>query len=240
MDWLLYYKRAVAEAALSNSHVAALRDFTIARYLYRLWPDLCLREGEVWLGLGEWIWPSMPWNEALRRAGNEAPGYYGPMLTLVKGDSVLLNRMRDLIHADKARLSSSWQTHPRLNSRWKLELLLSENPQLRSFSSTELAALFPGCTKMRQSDLIRVLEEHPVWQQIAWRELARAYADREDFHRAYETVLQFTPPPDTRHIRKLTKGLDKLRARFLLNRSDVMLVLRSTLLRSKKAKPTTL
>jgi len=220
LDWLFYYKRAVAKAALSNSNAAALRDFTIARYLNRLWPDLCVQEGEVWLAAREMDLVFDAWNDALKRAGQEASGYYSRMLNEVKGDPALLDRMRDLIQGDNARLIVFLRSVPPFEFQMELALLLSENPELHSFSAPDLADLFTAWyQKGDKIDLIRVLEMHPAWKKIAWGELARAYADNQDFRHAYQTVCQFTSSPDLPHP-KTDEALDKLKARFLLNRSD--------------------
>ena len=221
LDWLFYYKRGVAEAALSNSHATALRDFTIARYLNRLWPDLCVEEGEVWLSVGEMNLAFDAWNEALKRAGHEASGYYSRMFNQVKDEPMLIDRMRDLIQGDNARLIVFLRSVPPFEFQMELALVLSENSELHSFSATELAELFTAWyQKGDKIDLIRVLEAHPAWKKIAWRELARAYADNEDFRRAYQTMWQFTSPPDLPHP-PTEEALDKLKARFLLNRSDM-------------------
>ena len=52
LNWLLYYQRGLAEVALSSRQLT-IRDFGIAKYLYLLWPELYLREGEVWFNEGE-------------------------------------------------------------------------------------------------------------------------------------------------------------------------------------------
>ena len=75
-------------------------------------------------------------------------------------------------------------------------------------------------TQLNPTDLIRELEAHPAWKKIAWRELARAYGDNEDFRRAFETAYRFATPPELPQP-QTEETLDKLNARFLLNRSDM-------------------
>jgi hypothetical protein len=221
LDWLFYYKRGVAEAALSTSHLAALGDFKMARYLNRLWPDLCLQEGEVWLSIGEEDLVFDAWSEALKRVGKDASGYYSRMLGEVKDEPTLIDRMRDLIQGDNARLIVFLRNVPPFEFQLELALALSKNPELHSFSGAELAELFTAWyEKGDKIDLIRMLEAHSEWKKIAWRELARAYADHEDFRRAYETGCQFTSRPELPHP-PTEEVLEKLKARFLLNRSDM-------------------
>ena len=229
LDWSLYYKRGAAEAALYYSNTDARRDFGAARFLLPYWPELCFKEGSLWLAVGEPDLAFDAWTEALRRSHEKAAGLYSQMFNLVKSDVDLRDRLRALARTDKTLTIIYLQNAEPLEFSLELERLLAEDRQaagprkrseLRSFSRSELRALFSSWyAKGDKADLIEILKNNPEWQKLGWRELARAYADRENFKQACETVKQFSapeiPPPRTPPL------LEQARARFLMNRTNI-------------------
>lgn len=229
LDWPLYYKRGTAEAALFFSKTKAKQDFATARFLLPHWPELCFQEGKIWLAVGEPDFAFEAWAEALRRSPEKASGLYMQMFNMIKADVNMLDRWRDLARADKNLVILFLENAGRLEFSLELERLLAEDRQqtgprkhsdLRSFSPAQLRALFSAwLEKGDKAELIEILQQNPEWQKIGWRELARAYADREEFKLGCETVRAFStielPQPHP------LKPLEKARARFLLNRTDI-------------------
>jgi hypothetical protein len=221
LDWLLYYKRGVADVALSRPRDLALRDFGAANYLNPLWPDLCLHEGQAWLAVGEVDLAIEAWAETLRRARDRAPNFYADMVGSVKGDPVMLDRLRQLADDNNALLITFLRAAGSFEFRIEAERLISENRQLRSFSSAELVQFFAEWyEKGDKLELAENLRAHPEWLKIGWKQLARVYADYQDYRQAYETVLKFIPPPNL-SARNSDEPMERLAARFQVNQTDV-------------------
>ena len=207
----------------------ARRDFAAASYLLPFWPELGFQEGKTWLAMGEPDLAFAAWAETLRRSSEKAPDLYSQMFGLIKSDVALLDRWR--IGPGRQAIPSHFlQNAGPLEFSLELERLLSEDrpspdsgrsSELSSFSPTQLQTLFGiWYQKGDKAELAQTLEQRPEWKKIGWRELSRAYADREDFRRAYETALQFATPPEIPKAES-QESLETLKARFLLNRTDV-------------------
>lgn len=221
LDWEFYFKRGVAEAGSFQPGSEVDRDFAIARYLLPNLPDLYLKEGQVLLTVGEPDLAFNVWREGMRRVPSEAASLYGQIFGLIRGDVALIDRWRQLAKTNKECLLIFFQNAGPFEFQIELQRLLSDDPKLASFSAAELAPLFSSWyQKGDKFDLARTLEEHPEWRKIGWRELARAYADREDYRRAYETAQQFSPQPELPQSGS-PQPLDKARARFLVNRTNL-------------------
>ena len=221
LDWLLYYKRGVAEVAQSRLRELAMRDFGAANYLNPLWPDLCLHEGQVWLAAGETDLAIDAWNEALRRDRDRAPNFYADMLTSAKGDAVMLDRLRQLADDNNALLIIYLRTAGPFEFQIEAERLTSEDRQLRSFSASELNEFFSQWYKNgNKLELADILEQHPDWKKIGWRLLARIYADYQDYHHAWDLAEQFGAPPQLPKINS-DESIETLGARFVLDRTNV-------------------
>ena len=76
VNWTLYYDRGLAEAALFLPRSEVVRDFAVAQYLFPQWPDLYLKEGTVWLQLGEANLAMEIWTKGMARLGPDAPQLY--------------------------------------------------------------------------------------------------------------------------------------------------------------------
>src|SRR4029077_4657711 len=78
----------------------------------------------------------------------------------------------------------------------ELQRVLADDALLQTFSTKELRALFHyWYEKGDKLGLAQTLQEHPDWEKIAWRDLARVYADYQDYRQAYDTIARFTPRP---------------------------------------------
>jgi O-antigen ligase len=229
LNWELYYQRGFAEAALDRPRSQTSRDFAVARYLLPNWPDLYLKEGKVWLAVGEPDLAFESWRQGMERFPPEAPHLYSQMFEIIKGDVALLDRWRILGETNKECLLIFLRSTDRMGFEIELERLLSEDRQPRndrgsrtlseldSFSRAELGALFSAWyEKGDKLRLAQTLREHSDWQEIAWPQLARAYADYQDYRQAYETVQQFASSP---HVpqKNPQESAAVLQSRFKLN-----------------------
>ena len=217
LEWSLYYKRGAAEAALFYSHSATQRDFAVARYLLPYWPNLYFQEGRIWIAVGEPDLGFEAWTEALQRSGQNAPGLYGQMFNVIKSDASLLDRWRELGRANKECLLVFLQNAGPFEFQVELQRLLSEDRQLQSLTLDELKILFSAWyQKGDKLALAETLRGRPEWQKIGWRELARSYADYQDYRQAYEIVRQFAPPPEVPQ-KTPQESTAVLQSRFKLN-----------------------
>ncbi len=221
LDWSLYHKRGAAEAALFNSLTATERDFAAARYLLPYWPDLLFNEGAAWFAVGATDRAFDVWEEALQRLPQKAPGIYNRIFNLIKSDPAAVDRWRQLAHTNKEFLFIFLQNARPLEFEIELDRLLAGDQQLQSLTPNELSMLFSiWSEKGDKLRLAQVLRENPDWQKIGWKQLARVYADYQDYRQAYETVLKFDPPPVLPE-RNSDESLEKLAARFQVNQSDL-------------------
>lgn len=221
LNWAFYYERALAEAASYAPRSKIEHDFAIARYLLPNWPDLALNEGLIWLSVGNADLAFSVWEESMRRWPAIAAELYSRMFDSIRTNVDLRDRWRQLGHFDPQCRLILLQNSERLEFQLELERLLAEDPELRSFPPAKLKILFEIWFKQGdQLALIETLKQHPDWKKVAWRELARSYADFQDYHEAWKVAEEFGTPP------KLPRGdsnepLEKLSARFVLDRTNV-------------------
>jgi hypothetical protein len=213
----LYYYRGVAQAALYRPRAEILRDFAAARYLLPNWTDLYVKEGQVWLAVGEPDLAFDVWQEAMKRLADQAPNLYWQIFLLIKPDAALRERWRDLAGSNKNCVMIFLGNAEPTEFQVELERLFSENPQLQSFAPDELKTLFHAWyDKGDKLRLAETLQQHPEWQKIAWRELSRIYADYQDYRQAYETVALFIPPPQLPEIDS-RESIESLARRFRIS-----------------------
>jgi O-antigen ligase/tetratricopeptide (TPR) repeat protein len=196
LHWPLYYQRGVAEAALYQARADVLRDFAVARYLLPNWPDLYIKEGSVWLTMGEPDLAFDVWEQGMRRWPENVPALYSDIFGIVMNDAGLRDRWRQLGHTDRRCLTILLRSSNATEFELELERLFAEEPDLRGLTADELSVLFSAWyQKGDKLRLIETLRTHPEWEKIAWRELAHALADLQDFRQAYETAGRFVTPP---------------------------------------------
>jgi tetratricopeptide (TPR) repeat protein/O-antigen ligase len=217
LDWMFYYQRGLAEANLYRPRPDVVRDFAVARYLLPNWPDLYIKEGTVWLNVGEPDLAFDIWEQGLRRWPDNAPSLYSDIFGVVMNDPDLRDRWRELGHSDRRCLTILLRSSNAAEFGVELERLLAEDPDLRGLSADELSVLFAAWyQKGNKLTLAEILPEHPEWQKIAWPELARAYADYQDYRPAYETVMRFVVPPDLPQI-DAHQSIEALATRFRIS-----------------------
>ena len=196
LDWALYFQRGAADAALHHSHAGAVRDFAVARYLLPYWPELCLQEGGVWLGVGEVDLAFDAWREALRRSSEKAPDIYARIYEFIKTDSELRDRWRELGRENKNCLLVFFRSAGPVEFAVELERLLAQDPGLNSLDEKQKAALFSVWYQTGDKlALAQALREKPDWEKIGWRRLAQVYADYQDYRQAYETGARHITRP---------------------------------------------
>jgi tetratricopeptide (TPR) repeat protein len=220
LNWELYYKRGFAEAASHSPRAETLRDFAIARYLLPNWAEVYLKEGQVWAAAGEPDFAFDVWWEGMQRLPQEATHLYDRIFAMIKSEPALVDRWRQLGEDNKECLLIYFRSADRIGFEIELERLLSDDRQLRSFTSDELHLLFRAWyEKGDKLRLAQTLQEHQEWQQIAWRELARAYGDYQDYRQAYETAQKFVPHPELPQPNS-QESVETLKTRFMANRTN--------------------
>jgi len=195
LNWELYFKRGFAGAALYHPRAEALRDFAAARYLLPNWPDLYLREGQTWVDAGEPDLAFDVWEEGLRRLRNPA-AFYADIFGSIKSDAALREKWRALADSNKDCIMIFLQNASPAEFELEVAQLLFEDPELKSFAAAELKRIFRLWYEHGDRlTLAENLRQHPQWQKIAWHELARVYADYQDYRQAYDTVARFCDRP---------------------------------------------
>jgi O-antigen ligase len=196
LDWLLYYHRGVAEAALFRPRSDVLRDFAVARYLFPHWPDLYLKEGIIWLGVGEPDLAFDVWGEGMRRIPAEAARLYRDIFNFFKDDPELRERWRELADSNPDHVLTFLGRATPVEFQIETDRLLAEDPELKAFTAPSLKSLFKAWYERGDKlTLADMLKQHPAWQKIGWRELARIYGEYQDYRQACETVMQFAAKP---------------------------------------------
>jgi O-antigen ligase len=197
LDWELYFKRGVAEAGSFRADSEVQRDFAIARYLLPNWPDLYLKQGIVWLDLDEPDRAFGVWEEGMQHFPEMAPALYADIFGSVKSDTALRDRWRKLGESDKRCLLVFLRSADNTEFQIELQELLADDRELRAYTPDELKTLLAvWYEKGDKLWLAQTLQEHPDWKKIAWRQLARVYADYQDYRQAFETADQFLPQID--------------------------------------------
>jgi hypothetical protein len=195
LEWSIYYQRGVAEIGL-HSRSTAKRDFAIAHYLLPQWPDLWLKEGTTWALAGEIDEAFESWARMLRHFPQQAPGLYEEIYGVIKDQAEFRDRWRLLGRDNKECLLAFFQHASPVEFRVEMDRLLADDPELKTFDADEKRMFFQ--TWYNDGDkleLAEVLREKPEWRAIAWKQLARVYADYGDYQNACATVREFGKIP---------------------------------------------
>lgn len=219
LRWILYYDRGLTAAALHRPRSEVDCDFTIARYLLPNWPQLYLNEGQIWLTNDDPDAAFDVWLEGIHRL-DDGPALFADIYGAIRNDPDLRDRWRQLATYCQRCLIVFLQNAEPGEFQIEVSDLLHDDPDLRQFDSDNLKNIFTAW--YRNGDklgLARALQEHPNWQKIAWRELARILADYEDYQQAYETAAKFAPAPELPVVSPGT-SVESLALRFHANRND--------------------
>jgi hypothetical protein len=210
----------VAELAL-HSKSDAERDFAAARFLLPYWSDTWLKQGLLWAEAAEVDRAFDLWADMLQRFPKEAPRLYQEIFESIKNAPDLVDRWRQLGRRNKKCLLIFFQSAGPVEFRVELDRLLSEDPELKTFSREEKAKLFAAW--YRTGDrlaLLQGIQEHGDWEESAWREAAFGYAEYQDFRKAYELAARHLVPPNVPKADR-TDSAAKLESRFQLLPNDI-------------------
>jgi hypothetical protein len=150
---------------------------------------------------------------------DQASDLYREIYGWVKEDPDLLDRWRQLGRDTPDCVLYFLHVATPADFTIELQQLLWNDPQLAAFTPGQLKALFQlWYQNGDRLALAEALRAHPEWEKIAWRELARTYAEYQDFHQAFDTVVRFARP-------QLPSGspnesLERLASRFRLSRNE--------------------
>ena len=108
LNWEFYYQRGLAEAALYQPRPNIERDFAIARYLMPNRPDVALKEGLVWLSVGDEDLAFAVWHESMQRWPDNARPLYSDIFGAVRDNVELRDRWRELGHINRQCLAGSF------------------------------------------------------------------------------------------------------------------------------------
>ena len=216
LDWGVHQARgAIALAIPIKSE--AIREFAAARALLPYWSDLRMKQGLLWAEAGDIDRAFDLWAEAMKLFPAEAPDLYAQIHEWVKDDPELMDRWRELGRGNKDCLLFFFSQASPFEFALELGRLLTENPALTNFTPPDLKRLFAAWYKKGDRlALAETLQEHPEWGNIAWRELALAYADYQDYRPAYETAARFAPPPSLPSVDPTSIGF--MAAQFRVSR----------------------
>ena len=195
LDWSIYQARGAIEVGL-HSREDAQRDFGAARVLLPYWSDLWLKQGLLWVDEGALDQGFDLWKEMLGRFPDEAGDLYGQIYQWIKLDAELPERWRELGRDDNNCVLAYLQLSSPAEFQMEVAGLLAQNADLKGFTAPQLERLFK--TWYEKGDKLRLAETlrgHLLWEKIAWRQLARAFADYQDYRQAFETVARFSTPP---------------------------------------------
>src|SRR6202040_2908001 len=115
-----------------------LRDLALARYLLPNWPDVYLKEGAIWINLGEPDLAFNVWEEGMRQMPEQAPYLYADLFGAIRSDPELREKWRQLGQNDRRCLLVFLGAADKSEFQIELQDLLSKDPQLQTFTKEEL------------------------------------------------------------------------------------------------------
>jgi hypothetical protein len=196
LDWTFYFHRASAETFRNGGTEDAENDFAIARFLEPHSIDLCVEEGEVWLGAGDAKRCLEAWHEALRRSGPQGVKIYSTLLRLAQNNPDVHHGLEDVAGTDVEYLITFLNYATPEEEKSELDDLLSRDPNLQSLNSDQQSKLFSAWyARGNQDDLADLLLSHTQFQIAGWKFLAEHFAAKQDFELACMTTLRYLPQP---------------------------------------------
>lgn len=201
LDWFPYYQRAVATALGRTDWQDALTDFRRARFLNPTTADVPFKEGLVWLKVNSpLVLPA--WQEALSRStGVFRPDLYVRMLASTGTTSSELRcALAEMVDGNNALTLLFLDQATQTEFREGLKKVLTEDPDLKSFSTPQKETLFRlWAAKASRSDLVREAEARQSWMAAGWQSVAAVYGGNGDFRHAFEIArrrIDAAPPRD--------------------------------------------
>jgi len=197
LNWTYYFRRGSSEAFRNGGTQKAVADFQIGRFLEPNSIDICIYEGEVWLGADQ---PNLcldAWNEALRRSGS-AKGIqvYTTFLGMSQNNPDVHHGLEAAAATDADHLIAFLNFANPEEERSELDDLLARDPNLQTLNSDQQRKLFAAWyAHGDQNDLASLLLTHSQLQITGWKYLARHFASQKEFELAAMTELRYLPPP---------------------------------------------
>jgi tetratricopeptide (TPR) repeat protein len=132
----------------------------------------------------------------LRHFPQQAPDLYRDIYGSIKDEPELVDRWRLLGRDNKQCLLVFFQNAGPVEFRVELDRLRADDPELKAFDATEKLTLFEAWYRHGDKlELAEALREKSDWRAIAWKQLARVYADYGDYQNACATVREFASIP---------------------------------------------
>jgi O-antigen ligase len=222
LDWQLYFSRAIAEAG-KKERTNALDDFRRARFLEPNSYEVPLAEGNVWMSSNPML-AVTAWREALRRGAEDRRGVYSRILQNAPKDNPAIARLVEetgLSEPDLALPYLAQISGPAFDRA--LDQFLKRDPELHSLGEPEKLALFSlWSDRGNPEGLARAIQAHPDWLQYAWLGMAKYYAEKKDFHQAYQLTQRFGEPAALPRVSE-EMSLEELNQRYLTAPDNVAL-----------------
>ncbi len=201
LNWTYYLRRASAEAFRNGGKQDAVNDFAIGRALEPNSIDVCLYEGQVWLGAEEPQLCLEAWHEALRRAGPKRIQIYSTLLHLSENDPEVHRGLEDVTSNDPDYLITFLDFATPGEAKSELDGLLIRDPSLASLSFDQQKKLFAAWNGHGDRDaLTDLLLAHSELQAVGWKYLAAHFAAKQDFELAVVTSFRFLPQDTTQNL----------------------------------------
>jgi hypothetical protein len=219
LDWQLYFYRALARTAISTNMDEAGLDFARARFLEPNMVEVPFLEGRAWLAHDP-KQSIVPWSEALRRAGTNAPGLYAEILREAAPHPEIRNDLRAFALDDVALLVVFLRQATPQEIAIETERLLTEDPSLGRLNPAQRREIFAFWARYgNQRELLDKFEQHPDWIESGWLAYAHVLAANGQFQKASELARRYVSPPPLPVIdRKPT--ISELQRRLLISTND--------------------
>ena len=118
------------------------------------------------------------------------------MLDAARANVFLRAALVKLARTNRDYLPVLLRTADRVESTLEISALLTEDPELESFTRAQRKSLFAAWFQRGdRSQLTRSLLDHPEWQEDGWMWLAQNYADAKNYEAACEVVRKFAAHP---------------------------------------------
>lgn len=212
LQWESYFERARVKLRLGFPSREALDDFGRARHLEPHNVLLCRFEYEMWerydpvSGI-----PAL--REILRRDPPRGGQYYQGHVGKVREHAALRPHMLAIAKSDPKLMRLYLFSATDDEFAGLLHGLVDAHPALDIFTPEERLELFQVWhDRGDAAEVVRRLEENPVWQKEGWPVLAAHKAKAGDFRGAYEVALKNVPAPRPRASRAQGGLVDLARA----------------------------
>jgi len=195
LNWTFYLRRGSAEAFRHGAREQAANDFKIGRTLEPHSIDVCVYEGEVWLGADEPQLCLEAWHEALERSGPKKILIYTALLNLAQTNPEVHRGLEGVASTDPDYLITFLNFASPEEVKFELEGWLEHDPNLTSLTVDQQKKLFTvWYSRGDQETLANLLLTHTQLQISGWKYLAQHFASKQDFALATMTALRFLPP----------------------------------------------